>query len=222
MIRNGLNESTPLILVIIFFSGLLTSLGPCSLSLLPITVAYLAGFKGKQKPYQRSLIFSSGIVFSLVILGSLSGLFGKIYGQLPEGFNVLVALVAIFMGLNLLGVVKLRLPNGPNPDKWAKHIPPPLAPMAAGIAFGLAASPCTTPVLAVLLTWIAQNGTPLKGIIFLACFGSGQVMPLLLAGTVAGSIPKLLALRPISQWIPAISGVIFLTTGCLTLASRLI
>ena len=47
-------------------------------SLLPVTVAYLAGFKNNQNPLQRTVSFCSGIVFSLVILGSLSGLLGKI------------------------------------------------------------------------------------------------------------------------------------------------
>ena len=42
IINNGLNDPTPLTLIIVFTGGLLTSLGPCSLSLLPITVAYLA------------------------------------------------------------------------------------------------------------------------------------------------------------------------------------
>ena len=37
-----------------FAGGLLTSLGPCSLSLLPITLAYLAGFQGDgHKPALR-------------------------------------------------------------------------------------------------------------------------------------------------------------------------
>ncbi len=180
----------------------------------------MAGFKGSESPFQRSLIFSGGIVLSLVILGTLSGLFGKIYGQLPSEFNILVSLIAILMGLNLLGLVKLNFPTGPDPNKWIKNIPKPLAPVAAGAAFGMASSPCTTPVLAVLITWIAQNGTPITGIILLASFGSGQVIPILLAGTAAGSIPKLLALRPISKWIPTISGMIFLTTGFLSLISK--
>jgi cytochrome c-type biogenesis protein len=46
--------------------------------------------------------------------------------------------------------------------RWTSKVPAPLAPVAAGLAFGLAASPCTTPVLAVLLGWIASTGRPLS------------------------------------------------------------
>ena len=219
IINNGLNNPTPLTLLIVFTGGLLTSLGPCSLSLLPITVAYLAGFKNKQKPLQKTISFCGGIVVSLVILGSLSGFLGKIYGQLPGFFSIFISLLAIVMGLNLLGLLKFSLPSGPDPDIWTSKVPPSCAPVSAGLAFGLASSPCTTPVLAVLLAWVAKQGNPLSGTIFLASFAIGQIVPLFIAGTFAASIPKLLSLRPIGKWVPPFSGVILLSVGLISLLS---
>ena len=84
----------------------------------------------------------------------------------------------------------------------------------------MAASPCTTPVLAVLLGWIATSGQPLVGVLLLTSFGIGQVLPLLIAGSAAASVPKLLALRPIGRWVPPISGVVLVCTGMLTLLAR--
>jgi cytochrome c-type biogenesis protein len=75
-------------------------------------------------------------------------------------------------------------------------------------------------VLAVLLGWIAQSGRPLVGMALLTSFGIGQVVPLLIAGTFAAAVPKLLALRAVGQWVPPISGVVLLTTGLLTLIAR--
>ncbi len=219
LINNGLNNPTPLTILIVFIGGLLTSLGPCSLSLLPITVAYLAGFKNKQNPLQKTFSFCSGIVISLVILGILSGFLGKIYGQLPGFFSIFISFLAIIMGLNLLGIFKFSLPSGPDPEIWKNKVPPSLAPVSTGFAFGLASSPCTTPVLAVLLAWVAKQGNPLGGIIFLGSFAIGQIVPLFIAGSFAASIPKLLSLRPIGKWVPPISGVILLTIGLLSLLS---
>jgi len=219
LINNGLNNPSPLTLLIVFLGGLLTSLGPCSLSLLPITVAYLAGFKNNQNPLQRTISFCGGIVISLVILGILSGFLGKIYGQLPGFFSFFISLLAITMGLNLLGILKFSLPTGPDPEIWKSQVPTALGPFSAGLAFGFASSPCTTPVLAVLLAWIAKQANPLSGTIFLGSFAIGQIVPLFLAGTFAASIPKLLSFRPIGKWIPPISGVILLTVGLLSLIS---
>tara|TARA_Y100001968_G_C19342406_1_gene710203 strand:+ start:131 stop:856 length:726 start_codon:yes stop_codon:yes gene_type:complete len=219
LINNGLNNPTPLTIFIVFIGGLFTSFGPCSLSLLPITVAYLAGFENKQSPLSKTISFCSGIVISLVILGSLSGFLGKIYGQLPGFFSVFISALAIIMGLNLLGLLKLSLPLGPDPEIWRNKVPTSLAPVSAGLAFGLASSPCTTPVLAVLLAWVAKQGNPLSGTIFLGSFAIGQIIPLFLAGTFAASIPKLLSFRPIGKWVPPISGVILLTVGIISLLS---
>ena len=220
LLNQGLTNPNYLTLILIFAGGILTSLGPCSLSLLPITLAYLAGFKNETSPAKKSLAFSSGIVLSLVLLGSISGVLGKVYGQVPSLIPTLVALLAILMGLNLLGLLKIPLPPGPDPELLRKKVPKALGPISAGLAFGLASSPCSTPVLAVLLGWIAQSKSPLIGIIFLACFGAGQVLPLLLAGTVAASIPTLLSLRPIGRLVPPLSGLVLLCTGFLTLLAR--
>ena len=217
LINNGLNNPTPLTLLMVFMGGLLTSLGPCSLSLLPITVAYLAGFKNNQSPLQRTISFCSGIVISLVILGSLSGFLGKIYGQLPGFFSIFISLLAIVMGLNLLGILKFSLPSGPDPEIWKNQVPTALAPVSAGLAFGLASSPCTTPVLAVLLAWVSKQGDPISGTIFLGSFAVGQIVPLFIAGTFAASLPKLLSFRPIGKWVPPISGVILLIVGLISL-----
>ena len=219
IINNGLDNPTPLTLLIVFTGGLLTSLGPCSLSLLPITVAYLAGFKNNQTALQKTISFCSGIVISLVILGSLSGFLGKVYGQLPSFFSIFISVLAITMGLNLLGIIKFSFPTGPDPELMKSYVPPALAPISAGLAFGLASSPCTTPVLAVLLAWIAKQGNPLTGTIFLGSFAIGQIIPLFIAGTFAASVPKLLSLRPIGKWVPPISGVILLSVGLLSLLS---
>lgn len=205
---------------LVFVGGALTSLGPCSLSLLPVTLAYLAGFEGQHSPWQRSFLFCSGIVSALVILGGLSGWLGRIYGQVPNALPTIVAVLAVVMGLNLLGLLRLSLPAGPDPQRWSQHVPTPLAPIAAGLAFGLAASPCTTPVLAVLLGWITTSGSPLIGMVLLTSFGFGQVLPLLLAGSAAASVPGLLALRPIGRWVPPISGMVLIGTGALTLLSQ--
>ena len=220
LLNQALAQPGPLTLGLVFLGGALTSLGPCSLSLLPVTMAYLAGFEDGRAAWQRSLTFCSGIVGALVLLGSLSGFVGRIYGQVPTLVPTLVAVLAVLMGLNLLGLLRIPLPAGPDPNSWRSKVPAPLAPVAAGLAFGLAASPCTTPVLAVLLGWIAQSGQPMVGVVLLSSFGLGQVMPLLLAGTFAAAVPKLLALRPIGRWVPPISGVVLLTSGVLTLLAR--
>ena len=111
-----------------FLGGALTSLGPCSLSLLPVTLAYLAGFEDGRAAWQRSLFFCGGIVGALVLLGSLSGLLGRIYGQVPALVPTLVAVLAVLMGLNLLGLLRIPYRRGLTPTAGATTYRPPWPP----------------------------------------------------------------------------------------------
>ena len=217
--EQGVNNPGPLTVLFIFFAGLLTSLGPCSLSLLPITIAYVGG-TDKRKNELKVLSFCSGIILSLVFLGALSGLLGQIYGQLPGFFTTSISLFAIVMGLNLLGILKFRFPSGPNFEFIKDRLPTFLSPFITGVAFGLASSPCITPVLATLLAWVSQAHNPVISILFLFFFGLGQVTPLLIVGITTENLKKVLEFRRYTQIIPTFSGIILLTLGILNIISR--
>ena len=215
--QNGLNNPSPFTIFLVFSGGLFTSLGPCSLSLLPITIAYIGGTESNKF---KLISFSCGVIFSLITLGVLSGFLGKIYGQLPSYYTSLVALIAIFMGLNLLGILKFQLPNGPDLQFMEEKVPSLLTPFVIGGAFGLASSPCITPVLASLLAWVSQAKNPTISIIFLFFFGLGQVTPLILAGATTENLKQFLELRKYSQIIPTLSGIFLVFIGILNLVSN--
>jgi len=215
--QDALNNPGPFTIFLVFSAGLLTSLGPCSLSLLPVTIAYIAG---TEKNKFKLISFSGGVVFSLVALGAASGFLGRIYGQIPSIYSSVVAFIAIIMGLNLLGFLKFQLPNGPDFKKIEDRIPSFLAPFAIGTTFGLASSPCITPVLATLLAWVSQAKNPTISVIFLFFFGLGQVTPLIVAGATTENLKKFLELRKFSQIIPTLSGVFLVSLGFLNLLSN--
>ena len=215
--QNALNNPGPFTIFLVFSAGLLTSLGPCSLSLLPVTIAYIGG---TEKNKFKLISFSAGVLFSLVALGATSGFLGKIYGQIPSYYTSIVALIAIIMGLNLLGILKFQFPNGPDLKIIEEKIPSFLAPFAIGTTFGLASSPCITPVLATLLAWVSQAKNPTISIVFLFFFGIGQVTPLIVAGATTENLKKFLELRKFSQVIPTLSGIFLVSLGLLNLLSK--
>ena len=214
---HALNDPSPITIFLVFTAGLLTSLGPCSLSLLPITIAYIGGTRSNKF---KLLSFSGGVVFSLITLGGLSGFLGKIYGQLPSYYTSLVACIAIIMGLNLLGILKFQFPNAPDFRFLENKIPSIITPFVIGAAFGLASSPCITPVLASLLAWVSQAKNPTISIIFLFFFGLGQITPLIIAGATTENLKKFLELRKYSQIIPTFSGLFLVSIGILNLISN--
>lgn len=209
-------------LTVVGLAGLLTSLSPCLLSMLPIMVGYMGGSETERRGEAavRSLGFALGLATTLAVLGLVAGLFGYVYGQVAIGLPILVSLVAIFMGLNLLGALPLSLPafNGPMIGEW--NIPSGLKAYLLGLTFGVVASPCSTPVLATLLAWISATGDPVLGGALLLAYGVGYVLPLVLAGTFTAFIKRLLELRQWSGWITPASGALLVGFGVFSLLMR--
>lgn len=222
LVNNQLNQVTIFSVGIIFFTGLITSLTPCMLSMLPLTVAYIGGYdnKGKFSSFIQSTYFAFGLATTLAILGIFAVLLGKIYGQIGTGLPIFVSAIAIIMGLNLLEIIPLKLPNW-DTSNWIKdNFPDSLKSYLLGVTFGLIASPCSTPVLVTLLAYIANSRNFLLGITFLLSYAIGYVFPLILAGTFTGTLKSFLNLRIITQWINPLSGGVLLIFGIFSLASR--
>jgi cytochrome c-type biogenesis protein len=223
LVSNQLTHITPVSLGVIFAAGLLTSLTPCMLSMLPITIGYIGGYETQSRwqAAAQSMWFSLGLATTLAGLGIGATLLGKVYGQIGVGLPIVVSLVAILMGLNLLEALPLRLPSIGGTEWISKDLPAAVRSYLLGLTFGLVASPCSTPVLATLLTWIATTKDPVLGGTLLLSYTAGYVAPLILAGTFTAAIKKLLELRRWSGWITPVSGVLLVGFGVFSLVSRI-
>ena len=223
LVNNQLSHLSPLSIGIIFLAGLFTSLTPCMLSMLPITIGYIGGYEADNRleAAAQSAWFACGLATTLAALGILAASVGKVYGQIGTGLPILVSLVAILMGLNLLEILPLQLPNLGGTDWIKEDFPKAVRSYLLGLTFGLVASPCSTPVLASLLAWIASQENILLGGVLLISYTVGYVAPLILAGTFTASIKKILELRRWSSWISPASGAILVAFGIFSLLSRL-
>ena len=223
LVANQLTHLSIVSVGIIFLAGLLTSLTPCMLSMLPITIGYIGGYEsqGKWQGAIQSSWFALGLATTLAILGIVATTIGKVYGQIGTGLPIVVSLIAIAMGLNLLEIIPLQLPNFGGTDWISKDLPHGVRSYLLGLTFGLVASPCSTPVLATLLAWVASTQDLVLGGSLLLAYAVGYVAPLVLAGTFTASIKKIIELRRWSGWINPVSGTLLLCFGLFSLITRL-
>ena len=94
-----------------FLGGLISSISPCSLSMLPLIIGYIGGYS-EDKPLKTLVkmiffVLGASIVFSTI--GIVCALTGKIFIGNPY-FALVVASVILVMGLNILGIINFQLP----------------------------------------------------------------------------------------------------------------
>jgi cytochrome c-type biogenesis protein len=223
LVNRQLEHITPLSLAVVFAAGLLTSFSPCLLSMLPISIAYIGGYTADNRLQAaiQSLWFTLGLATTLAVLGLIAAGFGKIYGQVGWGLPVIVSILAIVMGLNLLQIIQIPLPAWGSMDWIKSDLPAGMRSYLVGLSFGVVASPCSTPVLATLLGWVAKQQNLTLGALLLLTYSIGYATPLIIAGTFTATIKHLLSLRRWSSWITPASGVILIVFGVFSLLGRL-
>ncbi len=224
IVSTQLTHLTALSVGVIFLAGLLTSLTPCTLSMLPITVAYIGGYETENRwqAMAQSIWFCLGLAMTLAGLGIGAALLGRVYGQIGVGLAIGVSLVAILMGLNLLDALPLRLPSFSGAELISDQLPRSVRSFLLGLTFGLVASPCSTPVLATLLAWISSTQDPILGGSLLLSYTAGYTAPLIIAGTFTAAIKRFLAIRKWSAWITPASGVLLVAFGVFSLLTHVL
>jgi cytochrome c-type biogenesis protein len=222
LVSAQLTHLTMTSIVVIFLAGLLTSLTPCMLSMLPITIGYIGGYEAKTRwqAALQSTWFSLGLATTLAGLGIAATALGQIYGQVGVGLPIIVSAIAILMGLNLLEALPIQLPSFDGLELIPANLPSGVRAYLLGLTFGLVASPCSTPVLATLLGWVSTTHNPIMGGVLLLAYTVGYSAPLVLAGTFTASIKKLLELRRWSSWITPTSGALLVGFGVFSLLFR--
>lgn len=224
-VAQQLNHLSLLSIGFLFGAGLLTSLTPCTLSMLPITMGYIGGYEAKNR-WQgtvQSIWFALGLSTTLAGLGIGAALLGRIYGKVGTGLGLVVSVVAILMGLYLLEALPLRLPSLSLGQNWSlEHLPKGVRAFLLGLTFGLVASPCSTPVLATLLAWISSTQNPVLGGGLLLSYTSGYVLPIIVVGMFTASMKQFLSIRQWSGWINPASGVLLVGFGVFSLMTRLL
>lgn len=201
--------SLPLLFALSFFGGLIASLSPCSLAMLPIIIGYIGGYSDAKplKTFIQMLFFVFGTAIVFSIIGIICAITGKVFISFAGGyFGIFLSGIIMVMGLKLIGVLDFELPvmikEMPKNDGTNTF----LYPIILGGIFALAGTPCSTPILAGIMAFASLSASITQAILMLFLFSLGQGLILILAGFLTSHLKNWKGFYKFSDWLLKISG----------------
>lgn len=192
-----------LIIGVFFIAGLLLSLTPCVLPMIPILSSIIVGSQAQRAKSSKlysfglSVAYVLGMALSYTLAGIAAGLSGNLLSQSLQNVWVLSATALIFVALafSMFGFYELKLPAavekkilGTSQKLKGGEF---LGVFVMGVLSALIVSPCVAAPLAGALIYIGQTHNVLLGGVGLFALAIGMGVPLLLIGASAGSLlPK--------------------------------
>ncbi|WP_235006866.1 cytochrome c biogenesis protein CcdA [Calothrix rhizosoleniae] len=203
------NNNSPLILIpVAFVGGLIASISPCILSLLPVNLSYIGTLKIASR---RDAFFKAGLfVLGAITVFSLFGLFASLASAVMVEFrghvNIAVGVVILLMGLSFAGLIHLPLPK--------KQFSIPVAgPYGVGLTFALVTSPCASPVLFSVLAAAAATGSQLFSIVIMVTYAIGYTAVIFFASLFTGLVKQRQVLLTQSDWVIRLGSALLILAG---------
>ena len=179
---------------LVFVAGLATSLTPCVYPMIAITVSVFGArqAESRAKAALLSSAFVLGIAALFTPLGVMSALTGSAFGSALTSPWVLGALSTLFavMAFSMFGLFDIALPSSLQNRLAQAGGFGVRGAFVLGFVNGIIAAPCTGPVLAVLLTWVATTGNVAFGALALFVYAIGIGVLFWFVGTFAVTLPK--------------------------------
>lgn len=211
---------TPLAVVLVALAGLVVGIAPSSFPLISVAAGLAAGQGATASGGRRieglwlSVGFALGIATVDAVLGALFGFAGfAVLRVLASYLALAYALLAVILtvaGLGLLRVVHVVIPvltPSPRPTRsfFGSYV--------LGIPFGLSTCPACTPLLLPVVAAAATTADPVMGAVLMGTFGLARGLPIVAAGTMAGTLSHLRCTRGFIHWVERVGGALLLAAG---------
>lgn len=205
-------------LLVVFLAGVLTSLTPCVLPLVPMTLLVI-GVK-KEKPVWANLGLSFALVLGIALMYSSIGLIGVFFGKtLGFFFQSKIFIVTVSLLLLVMAAAMFDLFTFQIPPSWQQRLSKlktggGRGAFLSGLGVGIFAAPCAGPLVGALLLFVATTQNYLLGFLFLFVYAIGIGLLFLVLGTGFGSLQARLKSGKAGLWIKKGLGVL-LVVGAL-------
>ena len=186
-------SGSPFDFIFAFFGGLLASLTPCVYPLIPISTGYIIGNaqNSKIKGFLLSLFYVTGIAVTYSSLGILAVSTGRIFGEFSVNpiVNLVSGVLILIFGISMFDLFHFNFTLNLKPPTHRKRSY--FLALLLGLVSGLMISPCLTPILGAILTYLSTTKNVFYGGFLLLSFSYGMGLIFILVGTLGVSFIRL-------------------------------
>jgi cytochrome c-type biogenesis protein len=163
--------------------GLLASISPCILAMLPVNLSYIGNLnvKSRWEAFWNATGFVLGVVTVLSIFGLFSSVAAVVMVDWRGHINIAIGLLIILMGLSFGGLFHLPLPQ-------TNISLPGAGTYGVGLTFALISSPCASPVLFAVLAAAASTGSPVWSTLTMVAYAIGYTAVIFATSLFTGLI----------------------------------
>lgn len=188
--------------------GILSSLSPCVLSLLPLNLAYIGtvDINDKKEALNKAALFVLGVSLILSLLGAFSALAFAVFSEFRAALNISIGVFIILMAFMVLGWIQLPLPQ-------VIREMPKANPFVIGLLFALISSPCSSPVLFGVLSMASSVGSVFGSVLVMFFYSLGYTAIIFFASLSVGLMKQLNWFKENHDLVTRTSAVVLAVTG---------
>lgn len=189
---------------------------PCHMASIPLIIGYVGGqnkiLKGREAiPF--AFLFTGGLFITIAIIGLICVLLGRMMGDVGPYWTILLGGILLWVAIDMLGIAKCALPGNTLSRFQLKGL---TGAFVLGLAYGILSGSCTFGFIAPILAIITVQEKIATGILLLLIFAAGHCLPIVIAGSSAATVKRMVANSSFQQssiWIRKGAGILIGALG---------
>jgi len=189
------SHGLPLTLFVVFLIGFGLNFTPCVYPVIPITIGYFGTQSGSSRLYRflLSALYVLGLAITYSSLGAFAALSGRLFGawlQLPAVL-IFFALLMLVLASSMFGLFDITVPQFVT--RYSGGQSGFAGALVMGLLIGIVAAPCVGPLVAALISLVAERKSIAFGVVTFFTLALGLGLPYLFLGiftSAANSLPR--------------------------------
>ncbi|HEY2422248.1 MAG TPA: cytochrome c biogenesis protein CcdA [Neobacillus sp.] len=199
-------------------AGFLSFISPCCLPLYPAFLSYITGMsvgelKGENAMLQKrsllhTLFFLIGFSVIFVAIGFGTSFIGSFFKEYKDLIRQLGGIFIIFFGLIIVGILNPQFMMKDRRFEFKNRPSGYIGSILIGMAFAAGWTPCTGPILSIVISLAATN--PGSGVLYMSAYSLGFAIPFFILSFFVG---RMKWIRTHSNKIVKIGGYLMIVMG---------